>query len=287
MSNVRVSGLVKYLPVTLVTILWGMSFVATKFVVSVFAPFPAALYRFTIALIVLLPFTKKRKIWDINAFWAGFWGITMYFVFENTALIYTAPTNASVIVSSAPIMYTLFTHIFHKKRTTKSHYIGSVVAFTGVALVVFNGRLQKLNPIGDMLAFGAAISWVLYTYYVVKMEKNDGVDGIFSLTFWGVVTLLPFSFFQDMSIRIEGKSLISLIYLGVLCSAVGYLIWNKSMTLIGDRSTTNFIYFIPVVTIISESIIINSQLTLYNILGTFMLIMGLYIFERGERYGKE
>jgi len=65
------------------------------------------------------------------------------------------------------------------------------------------------------------------------------------------------------------------------------LIWNKSMTLIGDRSTTNFIYFIPVVTIISESIIINSQLTLYNILGTFMLIMGLYIFERGERYGKE
>ncbi|HRB91110.1 MAG TPA: DMT family transporter [Fervidobacterium sp.] len=138
-----------------------------------------------------------------------------------------------------------------------------------------------------MLAFGAAISWVLYTYYVVKMEKNDGVDGIFSLTFWGVVTLLPFSFFQDMSIRIEGKSLISLIYLGVLCSAVGYLIWNKSMTLIGDRSTTNFIYFIPVVTIISESIIINSQLTLYNILGTFMLIMGLYIFERGERYGKE
>ncbi|HOM74262.1 MAG TPA: DMT family transporter [Fervidobacterium sp.] len=287
MNKIKMSGIAKYLPVTLVTILWGMSFVATKFVVSVFAPFPAALYRFTIALIVLLPFTKKRKIWDINAFWAGFWGITMYFVFENTALIYTAPTNASVIVSSAPIIYTIFTHVFHKTSTTKNHYIGSVIAFLGVALVVFNGRLAKMNPIGDILAFGSALSWVLYTYYIMKIEENDGVDSIFSITFWGVVTLLPFSLFQDMSITIEPKSLISLIYLGILCSAVGYLIWNKSIALIGDRSTTNFVYFIPVITMLSESIFIKSQLTLYNILGTLMLIIGLYIFERGESHGKK
>ena len=54
-----------------------------------------------------------------------------------------------------------------------------------------------------MLAFGAAISWVLYTYYVVKMEKNDGVDGIFTLTFWGVV---PFTFsFSNMSIKLKVK----------------------------------------------------------------------------------
>ncbi|MGC8902920.1 MAG: DMT family transporter [Fervidobacterium sp.] len=280
-------NLAKYVPVFVVTLFWGVSFVATKYVVDVFKPFPAALYRFSIALLILLPFVKNRKIRDINAFWAGFWGITMYFVFENTALIYTSPTNAAVIVSSAPILYVFFTHIFHKVRTNVFHYLGSALAFFGVALVILNGRIMKLNPIGDIYAFGAAFSWVAYTHYVMKMKSDNGIQQVFSITFWGVVTLIPFSIFQDMTFHFELKSFVSLIYLGIICSAIGYFLWNKSITLIGDRRTTNAIYFIPMVTIFSENVIMKSKLTIYNVLGVLSLIMGLYIFERGEEHGEK
>lgn len=277
----------KYIPVMVVTIFWGMSFVATKFVVNVFAPLPAAFYRFLIALVVLFPFSKNKKIFDFNAFWSGFWGITMYFVFENTALVYTNPTNTAVIVSSAPILYVIFTHIFHKQKTNFFHYIGSLTAFFGVALVIINGRILKLNPLGDILAFGSAFSWVLYTHYVTKMQNSDGIDQIFSITFWGVVTLIPFSFFQNMKPAFEIRSFLSLLYLSIICSALGYLLWNKSITLIGDRRTTNAIYFIPMVTIISENLMLKTQLTFYSVLGVLSLITGLYIFERGEEYGKK
>jgi drug/metabolite transporter (DMT)-like permease len=283
----KLKQVLKYFPVVLVTIFWGASFVATKFVVNVFEPFPAALYRFLIALFVLLPFTKKNKIANINAFWSGFWGITMYFVFENTALRYTSPTNAAVIVSSVPLLYVLFTHVFHKVKTNKYHYLGSVLAFLGVALVILNGRMMKLNPLGDILAFGAAISWVFYTHYVVRIKDVVGIDQTFSITFWGVVTLVPFSLLQNMQAKFEIKSVFSLIYLGIVCSALGYLLWNKSIEVIGDRKTTNFIYFIPLVTFISEFVLMKSKPTIYNILGVTMLILGLYIFERGEEYGKE
>ncbi|MFN6991572.1 MAG: DMT family transporter, partial [Fervidobacterium sp.] len=248
----RLKNLMKYIPVILVTIFWGLSFVATKFVVRSFSPFPAALYRFITALIVLLPFTNKkellRSILDVNAAMTGFWGITMYFIFENTALIYTSPTNAAVIVSSAPILYILFTHVFHKRKTNIFQYLGSIIAFFGVALAIVNGRILKLNPVGDILAFGSAFSWVLYTHYVLKIKNSEGIDQVFSITFWGVVTLVPFSLFQDMRLIFEWRSLIGLLYLGVICSAVGYFLWNKSIILIGDRRTTNTIYFIPLVT---------------------------------------
>ncbi|MGB9795330.1 DMT family transporter [Fervidobacterium gondwanense] len=284
---VRTGTYVSYLPVVIVTIFWGASFVATKYVVQSYFPFPAALYRFIIALAVLFPITKKKKIKDINAFWSGFWGITMYFVFENTALKYTSPTNAAVIVSSAPLLYVLFTHLFHRTKTNKLHYLGSLLAFLGVALVILNGRILKLNPLGDILAFGSAIAWVLYTHYVIKMKDISGIDQVFSITFWGVVTLIPFALLQDMSIKFEPKSFISLIYLGIICSAVGYVLWNKSIELIGDRKTTNFIYFIPLVTVVSEILLMGSKLTVYNVLGVTLLIIGLYTFERGEEYGKE
>jgi len=166
----------------------------------------------------------------------------MYFVFENTALRYTSPTNAAVIVSSVPLLYVLFTHVFHKVKTNKYHYLGSVLAFLGVALVILNGRLMKLNPVGDILAFGAAISWVFYTHYVVRIKDVVGIDQTFSITFWGVVTLVPFSLLQNMQAKFEVRSVVGLIYLGIVCSALGYLLWNKSIEMIGDRKTTNFIY---------------------------------------------
>lgn len=282
---------IKYIPVTVVTLFWGVSFVATKFVVDVFPPFPAAFYRFVIALVLLFPFVNKKEVFrdlfDINAFWTGFWGITMYFVFENTALIYTSATNAAVIVSSAPILYVLFTHLFHKRRTNSLHYSGSIVAFSGVALAIINGRILKLNPIGDILAFGSALSWVLYTHYVLKIKKSGGIDQVFLITFWGVITLIPFYLLQKVKPVFEIKSFVGLLYLGIICSAVGYFLWNKSIVLIGDRRTTNTIYFIPLVTIFSESLLIMTPLTLYGVFGVVFLIIGLYIFERGEKYGEK
>lgn len=278
----------KYLPVTLVTIIWGISFIATKVVVSSFPPYPAAFYRFMIALVVLIPLTKNRRnvIRDLNAFWAGFWGVTMYFVFENMALIYTRPTNAAIIVSSAPILYVIFTHLIHKQQTTLNQYLGSLLAFSGVALVILNGRLMKLNPLGDILAFGSALAWVFYTHYILKMPKHDGIDEVFAITFWGVVTLVPFSMLQDPTFssikKLSPEALIGLLYLGVLCSALGYLLWNKSIALIGDRRTTNAIYFIPVVTVLSERLILGTPLTLYTVTGTILLIVGLFIFEKSN-----
>uniref|UniRef100_A0A7C4RVQ1 DMT family transporter n=1 Tax=Fervidobacterium thailandense TaxID=1008305 RepID=A0A7C4RVQ1_9BACT len=280
-------GLLKYLPVTLVTIIWGISFIATKVVVSSFPPYPAAFYRFVIALLVLLPLSKNKSVLrDLNAFWAGFWGVTMYFVFENMALIYTRPTNAAIIVSSAPILYVIFTHLIRKQQTTLNQYLGSLLAFTGVALVILNGRLMKLNPLGDILAFGSAMAWVFYTHYILKMPKHDGIDEVFAITFWGAVTLIPFSMLQDPMfssiIKLTPPALIGLLYLGILCSALGYLLWNKSITLIGDRRTTNAIYFIPVVTVLSEKILLRTPLTLYTVTGTVLLIAGLFTFEKGN-----
>lgn len=280
-------GILKYLPVTLVTIVWGISFIATKVVVSSFPPYPAAFYRFIIALLVLLPLAKNKSVLrDLNAFWAGFWGVTMYFVFENMALIYTRPTNAAIIVSSAPILYVIFTHLIRKQQTTLNQYLGSLLAFTGVALVILNGRLMRLNPLGDILAFGSAMAWVFYTHYILKMPKHDGIDEVFAITFWGVVTLIPFSMLQDPMFssitKLTPPALIGLLYLGILCSALGYLLWNKSITLIGDRRTTNAIYFIPVVTVLSERILLRTPLTLYTVTGTVLLIAGLFTFEKGN-----
>ncbi|SHH53130.1 DMT family transporter [Thermosipho atlanticus] len=283
----------KYIPLAIVTVLWGLSFIATKFVVGEISPLTAALFRFSIALLTLWFLPKQRKIslFNIHKILAGFWGITIYFAAENFALKLTSPTNAAMIVSTAPIWYVLFTQLVHKRRTRFIQYIASLIALIGVALVILNGRLfLKVNSLGDLIAFLAAFSWVFYTHHITKLDDHSSLTAIFEITFWGVLTLIPFSAFEYFYfkpiLKFNFNSIFGLIYLGIFCSAIGYFLWNKSIQILGDRTTTNAVYIIPVITAVSESLIFKRIPTLLLISGIILVVIGLYVFEKYEERGE-
>lgn len=269
-----------------VVFFWGISFVATRIVVLSIPPITAAFVRFLIASVALILVTKKMpKLLNWHSFFAGFWGVTMYFIFENSGLVYTYPTNASLIVSSAPILYTLFSHLIQKRKTTIIEYLASLVAFFGVAIVIMNGRfVLKVNLIGDLMLLGAAFAWVFYTYHVEKMTDPDSLTGVTSITLWGVLTLFPFVIFEKKpQISFTMPVIVSLLYLGIVCSGIAYVFWNIGIRRVGARYTTNTIYFIPVITSIAEAILLKNLPNFYTILGGGLVILGLWLFNRQER----
>lgn len=268
-----------------VVFFWGISFVATRIVVLSIPPITAAFVRFLIASVALILVTKKMpKLLNWHSFFAGFWGVTMYFIFENSGLVYTYPTNASLIVSSAPILYTLFSHLIQKKKTSVIEYLASLVAFFGVAVVIMNGRfVLKVSLMGDLMLLGAAFAWVFYTYHVEKMTDSDSLTGVTNITLWGVLTLFPFVIFEKKPpITLTMPVIISLLYLGIVCSGVAYVFWNIGIRRVGARYTTNTIYFIPVITSIAEAILLKNLPNLYTILGGGLVILGLWLFNRQE-----
>ncbi len=269
-----------------VVFFWGISFVATRVVVMSIPPSTAALIRFAIASVALLLVTRKLpKLFNWHSFFAGFWGVAMYFFFENTGLVYSYPTNASLIVSSAPILYTLFTHLVQKRKTSVGQYLSSLLAFVGVAIVIMNGRfVLKVNPIGDLMLLGAALAWVFYTYHVEKMPQADSLEGVFAITFWGFITLIPLAIFEEKSSMLFSFPVVlGLLYLGIICSGVAYVFWNIGLKRVGTRYTTNTIYFIPVVTSVAETILLKNPPNLYTALGGSLVLLGLWLFNLSER----
>jgi len=270
-----------------VTIIWGISFIATRVVVHSIPPITAALIRFLIASFTLLLFSRGKisNIFSKDVIFAGFWGVTAYFILENSGLVYTYPTNASLIISSAPILYTIFSHLIQGRKTIVNEYIASLFAFAGVTIIILNGRfVLKINPLGDLLMLGAALSWVFYTYHVDRIESGDSLSIIASITIWGSIFLLPFSLFENKSmIHIDSKIIISLLYLGVVCSGIAYFFWNKGIKRIDPRYTTNMIYFIPVVTSVADSIILGNLPNLYTLIGGIMVLSGLWILNKKKR----
>lgn len=287
--NKKTIGII-YMLLTIV--FWGISFVATKIIVQNVPPMTAAFLRFFFSTAVLLIFVRKDVKYTkkelLYVMLSGFFGVTAYFLFENSALQYTTPTNGSLIISATPVLYLLFSDILNKSFSNKIRYLGTLLAFSGVTIIVLNGRfVLKLNPLGDILMFGAAFSWIFYTIFIEKLHHHNNLIITKDLNFYGMLFFLPFVFFElkgngtcpIFQLWFQPKVIVAFVFLSVFCTALGYVWWNKAIRLAGAKTTTNGIFFIPIVTVISDAIILKNIPNLYTILGVILVLLGNYIAE--------
>jgi len=275
--------------IALITIIaWGSTFIASRFMLDYFTPLQVMTMRFVIAYIVLWIMKPKLMplIWkdELIFLLMGLSGCSIYFITENTALTITSTSNVSILVASSPILTALLAHLFTKDERIKSNTIvGFIIAFIGVAFVVFNGTfILKLNPLGDLLAFGSALSWAVYSIILKNVvNRYDNILLIRKIMFYGILTAAPFLFIEGDSFDYEAllnpKILISLLFLGIIGSGICYLTWNISVKRLGIITTNSYIYVIPFVTMILAAILLKEQITTIGVLGAILIISGVVI----------
>jgi len=274
---------------TITSILWGISFLFTKATVENLPPSLVAFLRFAIAMVVLLPFkiksgkklVKKEKIYSMIA---GGAGVTLYFLFENNALKFTSASEVSLIVSTAPIVTLLFYDIVNRKFDP-SEYFGGFFALVGICFVIFNGLFSMTSSFwGNILAFFSACSWVLYTYYFEKIHGKFIVAN-YELIKWGTIFLIPFCVFDLLTgktINFNHEVIFNLLFLGVPCSALGYVFWGNGIRLFGGKTTNLWIYTIPVFTFIAEIMVFGNKPGLLFYIGCLFVFSGIVIVFRKE-----
>ena len=269
-------------------IVWGSTFIVTKLLLSEFTPVHIMLCRFVIAYFVLWiirPKLEKTTLTDELLFAVmGIFGCTLYFITENSALEYTLASNVSIIVASSPIITAVLAHFFIKgEKMNKNIILGFFVAFAGVIFVVVNGKfVLKLNPAGDALSLGAAVSWAIYS--IILRSCVDRFDSVFltrKLMFYGFVTALPIAIAEGERLPIEAfKSpdmLFCILFLGVIGSGICYVTWNKAIAKLGVVTTNNYIYINPFVTLVTGGIFLKEPITLMGIVGALLIISGVVV----------
>ncbi|MDL2265421.1 DMT family transporter [Parabacteroides sp. OttesenSCG-928-G07] len=275
-------------------IIWGTTFVSTKVLLGYgLSPAEILLYRFTLAYIAIWFFSPKRllaKSWqdELLMACAGLCGGSLYFVAENSALQITLASNVSLILCTAPILTAFILYFFRKEKQLKGRLIiGSIIALTGVALVVYNGSIiLKINPLGDALTLTAALLWAFYGLILKQLDHKYPVLFITRKVFiYGVLTLLPVFILQPIETSIttlfQPVVCFNLLFLGLIASMLCYLLWNTAVKELGAVQTSNYIYFMPLITLITSHIVIDETITYMAIIGSLFIISGVYMAEKG------
>ena len=287
--------------------LWGVTFVSTKTLINQgLSPAQIFTIRFIIAYLGLLTVCMIRGGRNKRAFsdsvrdellflLMGISGGSLYFFTENTALSYTQACNVSFIVCVAPLLTILLTLLI--KSTLKGPIVdgledirvgfpliaGTVLALTGMVMVIFDGNSLNLSPKGDILAFMAALSWAVYSQFSGQMADRYGtLYATRKVFFYGLITIMPVLLLSDNSnlamvhfdnIKVWGN----LLFLSTIASLFCFVLWNRILIAIGNVTATNYVYLNPVFTLIGAMLFLGESMTLSSGTGSAMILGGVIL----------
>lgn len=276
-------------------LIWGTTFIVTKKLMADFNAAEILCTRFVIAFLLLalarlimgrepMPEKSSRKD-ELFFVAAGVIGLFLYGVLEIMSMKYTYASNTSTIVCTNPFFIALFAVLFLKeKRPGPNFIIGFAVAISGIVLISFNGASEfGLNPLGDFLALICAVTWGIYTN-IIKKVTDKGYGTLYitrHVYFWGALTMalsLPFFGFEGPVSRFaDVRTVLYLLFLGIVASCTCFLSWNKATALIGPVRSGVYIYAIPVVTIIFSAIFLKEKINAVSLTGIVLVIAGTVI----------
>lgn len=271
-------------------VVWGSTFISSKVLLEFYTPAQIMLTRFILAYCALWLLRPKRLALTLKQegvfFLLGLLGCTAYFYTENTALSYTLASNVSIIVAAAPIFTAILAHFAGEERFRASTLAGFLVAFSGVILVVCNGTfVLKLNPKGDLLALAAAVCWAIYS--VLLRRASRGLDSILvtrRTMFWGIVTALPLVAAEGvpypMAPLMTASGIANFLFLGLVGSALCFVLWNKAFRILGVVTTNTFIYLMPFITIVAARIFLDEPISPLALLGAVLITAGVVLSQR-------
>lgn len=276
-------------------ILWGLSFISTKVVLAQIPPISIAFFRQFIAAATLIPLVMYSRalprvtLRDLGTIaGAGLFGIVLYFLFENTGLQYTTASNASMIVAALPIFTLISEALFFRLKVSWNMVVCLLASIIGVYLVVtVNGQmdLSSTRFLGNLLMIGSMVCWVVYTAINKKLDKK--YPSIAIITYQSLASIFLFIPFVipeaarwPSLAEVSISSLANLLFLGVFCSALAYFFYIYAVKRLGATVSATFLNLIPVVTVISGSIVLHEELFWIQICGMGIIMASIFWLNR-------
>lgn len=206
---------------------------------------------------------------------------------QITGLKYTTAANTGWIIGTAPIFIALLGFIFLKEKLNLIKISGIVIAFTGLLLLIGKGnplKINFLNSIGDLLVLFSSFTWGVYSIINKKISLNySPLMTILYLFILMALIIIPFNINQkaiDSVIHLSTVGWIGILFLGLLCSGVSYVIWAYSLREMESAKVGAYLYLEPFVTVLSAWIFLKEEITLLMLLSGLLIIFGVYIVNR-------
>ena len=283
--------LLTYLSLIFTMLLWGGTFIAGRLLAGTVAPGSAAFLRFFIASLAMLVVTRvfdgkfllpPPRLW-LPLVLLGSTGVFAYNVFFFNGLHYITAGRASLIVAGTPLVITIFAAIFLGERLTALKACGVLVSLAGAVMVISNGHPGSLftggfGP-GEQALVGCVASWSAYS--LIGRSVLSSLPPLTTVCYSSIIGTLFLSLpavREDLLTHLDGitcLSWISIAYLGLGGTALGFSLYYQGIKTIGAGRAGIFINLVPVFSLLLSWIILGETIKPAVLAGGCMVLTGV------------
>lgn len=265
----------------IVTIFWGSSYLFMKMGLVVIPEFNLIALRFGIAFL-LAGFVFHRRVNHVDyktikyAFILGSI-LFLVFAFITFGIKSTSASNAGFLVSLTVIFVPLLLAIFLRKKPEKRIFLGVSLALTGIGFLTLNDQLKISS--GDFLCILGALFYAIHIIVTGKLTKDvDSITlGVLQLGFTGAWGLLSSILFETPQLPSTTESWISVLGLGVLCSAIGFVVQTAAQKYTTPTNTGLLFSLEPVFAALFAVVFAGEKLTTKGYLGAILVLFSVFI----------
>ena len=267
----------------LLAAIWGSSFLFIRLSVGDFGPIALSGMRTLIAGVTLLPILfLSKKIAVIRTYWrsiiiVGLFNSALPFIFFNFATMTLPAGTMSIINALTPLWGAAIAWIWLKDKLPPLRMLGLMVGFAGILVLVwdklsFNDTASIYAVIAGVAApifYGIAASYT--KKYLMDADPIATAAG--SLVAAGLM-LLPFTLYTWPATPISGGAWAALIGLGLLCTAVAYVLYYRLLIRVGPPRAMTVTFLIPVFGVLWGWLFLGESITLRIVMGGGVILLG-------------
>ncbi len=283
--------------------MWGTNFSVLKVGLADVPPLFFAAARFVIALALMVPWALSsghslrvaRQEW-LPIAGVGLLGHAAYMVLFLHGAARTSAANAAMILATVPVWVAVIGSASRLERVTRWGWAGACLALAGVFLIVIGGvdgaqlEFGGASAAGDALVLLATLAWSGYSVLVNPILKRcpPVTVTVLSITVGTVpLVLLTLPFVSPAKLlAISTRGWTALIVSAVIGIALPYFIWNFGILRLGSARTSLYSYVTPCFALIVAYLWLGEPLTLLQICGGALVLVGVGLARRPEGASK-
>ncbi|MDQ0209354.1 DMT family transporter [Arthrobacter bambusae] len=278
--------------VIVTVVLWASAFVGIRAVGPSFSPGSLTLGRLVVAAVALgIVVLPRLKRWPKGREWLPIlaYGV-MWFAGYNLALnaaehMLDAGTSA-MLINVSPILIAVLAGVILKEGFPRWLIIGSLVAFSGVALIALgSGQRSTADVAGVLLCLLAA---VLAAVSVIVQKPVLRTFSAAQATWFGImvgaVCCLPWA--GQLVTEVQAAPLpatLGLVYLGIFPTAIAFTTWAYALSLIEAGKLAATTYLVPGTTILISWAVLKEIPTIWGLVGGVICLVGVGLTRRRSR----
>ena len=282
--------LLAHLVLIMVTLVYGSNYVIIKFV----SPHPVGpsglvLMRTIMAVAffwIASLFVKGKKIdkedWS-RIILCAFCGSAFNQLCFFQGAVNTSPIDASLIMTTNPIIVLLFASVILKEKLTKNKFIGIALGCLGAILIIMQKEGNHNAPdrlYGNTMIFVNSILFGLYIVIVKPLiTKYDTITLMKWIFLLGLILLIPFGYEETMAVDWNFSTEVwwAFIYASAIVTFFGYVPNILALRWVSSSLVSSYLYVQPIIAAGLAMLWLNESLSISALFAAALIFVGVYL----------